>query len=317
MKILITGANGFIGFHLIQLLNEAFDVKGLDFDLTENIDPVKEHRKSFLLQKGLPISKIDIRDKQKLENFISDFSPDTIVHLAACTGISASEINRDLYFEVNVSGFHNILESCIINNIKNIIYASSSSVYNNNSEIFLENNVSDNQLSFYGYTKRLNEHMADNFSKRYDINIIGLRFFTVYGSYVRTDMAAWNFLNSLMGNKPITLYNQGNVYRDFTHVSDIVKSIELIVKKDKTNNLGHQLFNIGNGKPALISDYLNEMAICLDKKPNIIYKPLPANELQYTHASTEKLYSFIGYKPKTSLQEGVREMVDWFLKSKY
>ncbi len=314
MKILVTGGLGFIGFHLIKKLIDNNEIISIDFNLNISSDFVKKLREEELHKMNFLVSKIDIRNRDAVFSYFQNNVPDIVIHLAACTGIAASERNKELYFDVNVKGFVNILDACVQNKINHLIYASSSSVYNTSNEKFIEKDVQDNQLSYYGHTKRLNEHIANFYSNRYDIKLIGLRFFTVYGSFARTDMAAWKFMNAVTHGEPITLYDNGEIFRDFTHVSDITDSIAKIIEKKDKWLFSHQLFNIGHGSPISVFQYLNEISKNLNKVPIIISTPLPQNELKYTHASTDNLYDFINYKPAVSIKKGIKEMTDWFYK---
>lgn len=316
-KILITGLAGFIGYHLALKLNEKHRVFGLDFLSNDN---VMGHYRLQQLQAKMPdfnYTQIDIEQYENLKTYLQKIQPDIIIHLAAKTGISASQENPHIYFNSNVSGFYHILEGARITGVKQIIYATSSSVYQSGqSAIFEESHAENQQLSFYGATKRLNEVMAQNYARQFGIQLLGLRFFTVYGSWVRTDMAAWKFMEAIRLNQPVTLYNQGEVFRDFTHVSDIVQAIYLLVQKIQSPHyeMLHSIMNIGNGSPVKVSEYLQAIAHHLEKTARVIFKELPANELPSTHADTKKLESFIGFKPNTDIYLGTKEMTDWYKK---
>ncbi len=314
-KVLITGVAGFIGFHLAKKLHNKFVVYGIDFFIP-NADSIYAQRLGQI-NSFIEYHHTDIRNYTELRKVIAAIKPDFIIHFAACTGIANSALQPELYFDTNVIGFQNILEVCNELKIDKLFYASSSSVYNENeSVVFKEENVGENQLSFYGTTKRKNEILADEHSLKYGISCVGMRFFTVYGSWVRQDMAAWKFMNALMKSEPVVLYNEGNVQRDFTHVSDIVESVSRLIDAYLTGQSIsiHEIYNVGKGSPVSVKEYLLTIAENLGVKPEIIYKPLPENELPFTHADTRKLFSKTGYKPQRSLQEGVKEMTDWFLK---
>lgn len=314
-KIVITGAAGFIGSHLLT----TFSKSNFQIIATDKTPPATEllrtERFKFV-STNHTIIECDITDFKAVQQLINTHKPDLIIHLAAATGIAESLTNPQLYFDTNVVGFYNVIESARQAGVKKLIYASSSSVYPANSpSIFTEDLKTDNQLSFYGSTKKTNEILANSYATNFGMNCIGLRFFTVYGSWVRSDMAGFKFMNALVNNQPITLYNDGNVYRDFTHVNDIVRGIQLMTEKVINDNQANdsRLFNIGFGNPNSILEYLNQIAFCLNVTPTIITKPLPVNELISTHASTAKLVHYIDYKPNTTLNAGVTEMTNWFI----
>lgn len=310
-KVLITGVSGFVGFHLAKKLADEYMVYGID--IPQEPQSIYTHRLQKIKDK-VNYSYCDIRDQPKLGEYLATVKPEVVIHLAACTGIAASEANRQLYFDTNVLGFSNLLQHCKASNVQHLIYASSSSVYNHLNEVYRETDEVENQLSYYGKTKRQCETLAANYASQFGLNCIGLRFFTVYGSWVRTDMAAWKFMRAVDEGKPCTLYNNGEVYRDFTHVSDIVESIFLLLKKSQTQSRlpAHEVYNIGHGSPVSVLHYLQTIASCIGKEPIVHYAPLPANELPRTHADTTKLQQAIGFKPVCSLESGVREMVEWY-----
>ncbi|MEX0813975.1 MAG: NAD-dependent epimerase/dehydratase family protein [Chitinophagales bacterium] len=311
-KLLITGIAGFIGFHLARKLYGDYTVFGIDITdgsvANINGDRLRE------LPEEIEYLETDIRNYDALKTVIGKFKPDLVIHLAACTGIAKSAIDPKLYFDTNVQGFYNVLEASRINGVNKIIYASSSSVYNNNNPVFKESEQVDQQLSFYGTTKRINELTASNYAKQFNLQCIGLRFFTVYGSWVRKDMAGWKFMESVEKGNALTLYNGGKVSRDFTHVSDIVKSIELLSEKVLEGHMKSDTacFNIGYGNPVSVKDYLQEISKNLNKEAIFNVAPLPDNELSHTHADTSLLQDIITYKPATDLKSGIAEMASWF-----
>ncbi len=307
--IFITGGAGFIGYHLQKQLEKKYSIQALDLMDKENYAGIL--RSSHLNN----ISQGDIN-----EDFLTALKtkPQVVIHLAAETGIPASLQNPQKYLKTNVDGTFNVLEQCRKNGVKYLIYASSSSVYAPNQILMSEQSSTENQLSFYGTTKKMGEIMIENYCQQFGITAIGLRFFTAYGSWTRPDMAAYKFMKAINADKPITLYNQGSVYRDFTHVSDIVKSIELLIEKIQSEPLGtHQVFNIGYGSPVSVKKYAELIAENLNKKLLFKSAKLPKNELKFTHSSTENLEKFINYKPQCSLEEGIQEMTAWFKKEQY
>ncbi|MBP9187057.1 MAG: NAD-dependent epimerase/dehydratase family protein [Bacteroidia bacterium] len=302
--IFLTGGAGFIGFHLQQYLKTKHNFIAIDL-LAENNIAANKRAKLLgnVLQQNINTAFLD-----ELTN-----KPDVLIHLAAETGISGSLNNPQIYFDTNVAATFNVLEQCRKNGVKYLIYASSSSVYSPNQELMAEDSDTSNQLSFYGTTKKMSEVMIENYCKQFGITAIGLRFFTVYGSFTRPDMAAYKFMKAIKNKQPITLYNNGNVFRDFTHVSDIIKPIDLLIDKIKTEPLGtHKIFNIGNGSPISIQHYAQLIADNIGEKLLVNYEPLPANELPSTHSSTQELEQYIGYKPSCKIEDGVKEMTTWF-----
>lgn len=308
-SIFITGGAGFIGFHLQNKLHEKFKIDAID---TLNY----QNKAAFLRAQQLnSISKASIHD-DFLQN--TKIKPSVLIHLAAETGIPGSISNPQLYVKANVEGTFNVLEQCRNNGVKYLIYASSSSVYEPNQSIMHENSKTENQLSFYGTTKKMCEVMVENYCHQFGITAIGLRFFTVYGSWTRPDMAAYKFMKNISEGKSIKLYNDGNVMRDFTHVSDIVNSIEKLIDKIKTEPLGkHEVFNIGFGQPVSVKQYAELIANNLKLPLYFDSAILPSNELVSTHAETSKLQEYINYKPICNIDSGVKEMTDWFKTTKY
>ncbi len=303
-KILITGGAGFIGYHLNQKLRPNHQVVLID-ELSNNRFASTKRAEAL---ENLKMASI-------LHPFISNLEekPEFVIHLAAETGIGGSLISPELYFKTNVEGTYNVLEECRKNGVKYLIYASSSSVYSKGQSITDEGSDTSQQLSFYGTTKKMTEVMIENYCHQFSITAIGLRFFTVYGSWTRPDMAAYKFMSAIEQNKKIKLYNNGNVYRDFTHVSDVVNAISLLVEKIKELPEGaHEIFNIGLGKPVSIKYYAEKIAENLNKKLNYDSPALPINELESTHSDSSKLEQFINYHPSKSIEDGVKEMVDWF-----
>ncbi len=309
MKILITGSAGFVGTHLYKALGKKYEVVGIDVLSANNNASIK--RASYFR---------NTMQESVHSDFITSLNekPNLLIHLAAETGISGSLNNPSLYFHQNVQGTFNVLEQCRKNGVKYLIYASSSSVYESNQSVMSEEAPHDKQLSFYGSSKRMTEIMIENYCKQFGMTAIGLRFFTVYGSWTRPDMAAYKFMSAIDQRKPITLYNGGQVFRDFTHVSDIVQSIQLLIAKIKNEKPGtHQVFNIGYGQPVSVKKYATLIANNLEKALKYNIAPLPVNELESTHSDCLKLEQYIGFKPQCEIEEGIKEMVDWYKAFKY
>lgn len=305
MKILITGIAGFIGSHLAKRLQiEGHTVMGIDS---------LENHKEASMQRALKME--NVLKKSIHSDFIDELAtkPDVVIHLAAETGISGSLTNPQLYHYQNVEGTFKVLEQCRKNGVKNLIYASSSSVYEPNQAVMHETSPHDKQLSFYGTSKRMIEIMVENYCRQFGLRAIGLRFFTVYGSETRRDMAAYKFMTAINEERPITLYNNGNISRDFTHVSDIVHAISLLTEKITNEPKGfHDLFNIGSGRPSSVENYAHLIAENLQKDLLINSKPLPSNELEATFSDTTKLASYIQFQPICTLEKGIQEMTTWF-----
>lgn len=307
--VYITGGAGFIGFQLQKQLEGKYNLMAVDLLANSNI--ASNYRSKYLKS----IVQGDIKSKfiDVLPN-----KPKVLIHLAAETGIAGSLVNPSKYFETNIHATFNVLEQCKNNGVQYLIYASSSSVYSPNQEVMSEDSNTNQQLSFYGTSKKMSEVMIENYCAQFGITAIGLRFFTVYGSWTRPDMAAYKFMSNIENEQLITVYNQGNVFRDFTHVSDVVKAIELLIEKVQKEPIGtHQIFNIGLGAPISVLQYANLIADCMKKEPVINFVTLPVNELVSTYSNTHKLEQYIQFKPTCKVEDGVNEMVDWFKKYKY
>lgn len=309
MKILITGSAGFVGTHLHKALKERYEVDGIDTLSVNNSASIKRNSYFQNTLQGSVHSDFITSLKEK---------PNLLIHLAAETGISGSLNNPALYFHQNVQGTFNALEECRRNGVKYLIYASSSSVYEPNQAVMTEDSPHDKQLSFYGTSKRMAEIMVENYCKQFGLVAIGLRFFTVYGSWTRPDMAAYKFMSAINQENPIILYNNGEVLRDFTHVSDVVYAIDLLTQKIIHEQKGtHQVYNIGFGEPVSVKEYAAIIANNLGKELRFIHKPLPINELASTHSDCLKLEKYIGFRPQCEIGKGIQEMTTWYKSFKY
>ena len=331
--VLITGAAGFIGFHLSTVfLENEYTVFGMD-NMQKDAEPhLKYERLACLgidiniLEYGKVINtdkfyflQCDLNDTGKLNDFFQSYHFDLVINLAAQTGVRNSVNNPEIYIKNNIIGFYNLLEVCKKFNITKLIFASSSSVYGENPEMpYMESFSTDNPLSIYAVTKKSNELMAQAYSSLFGINAIGLRFFTVYGPWVRTDMASYIFMKSVFEGHPISLFNNGLSLRDFTFVDDVVKSIFLISQKITGTNAGDyplfNIYNVGNSHPVNLEKFLNFIETALNKKGNIFNEPIQEGDVAATYACVDKLYNFIGFKPDTDIEKGVEKMVDWFTK---
>ena len=319
MQVLVTGVAGFIGMHVAQrLLENGCQVVGID-NLNDYYDiELKKARLSQLNCKSYNFifEKIDINETEKISNFFKKNKFELVIHLAAQAGVRYSIENPHIYIDTNIKGFLNILESCKNQNINNLIYASSSSVYGNNSDTdFKELDDTNEPISLYGATKKSNELMAFTYSNLYKINIIGLRFFTVYGPWGRPDMALFKFTNAILQNNPIHIYNNGKMIRDFTYINDVVESISRIVIKikDKSlNNINHNIYNIGSQNPIPLMDCITVLEQVIGKLAKKKFIPAQLGDVIRTSSNSSKLYNWIDYKPQTEIKEGIKSFVNWF-----
>lgn len=341
MRILVTGIAGFIGFHVAKKLTKAgHSLIGIDnlnhyYDVNLKINRLKQlgirlpegtKRKSF--SETLPIDFLahNLEDKNWFSELHNE-NIDVIINLAAQAGVGYSLINPDVYIDSNITGFLNVLEFARKVKPKHVVFASSSSVYGLNNEIpFKETQNTDHPISLYAATKKSNEMMAHTYSHIYNIPCTGLRFFTVYGPWGRPDMALYKFTKRIINGEAIELYNNGDMHRDFTYIDDIVDGIEKVIPKvpkknkhyDHNNpkpNLSsapYRILNIGNNKPENLERYVLVLENCIGKKAKILYKPLQPGDVYKTYANTEMLNHLTGYSPKTSIEKGIPQFVDWY-----
>lgn len=333
--ILVTGAAGFIGSNLSKrLLSEIKDIKVVGIDnLNDYYDvQIKEERlKDLKSHSNFIFIKGDISDKCVIENIFADHKPDIVVNLAAQAGVRYSITNPDAYIESNIIGFYNILEACRHNGIEHLVYASSSSVYGSNKKVpYSTEDKVDNPVSLYAATKKSNELMAHAYSKLYNIPCTGLRFFTVYGPAGRPDMAYFGFTDKLVKGEKIKIFNYGNCKRDFTYIDDIVEGIVRIMKHAPEKNNGdddlpippYKIYNIGNNHPENLLDFvtiLQEELIRAKVLPTDYdfechkeLAPMQSGDVPVTYADTAPLEQDFGFKPSTSLQEGLRKFAEWY-----
>ena len=331
MPIFITGVAGFIGFHLCKrLLNEGKNIIGIDnlneyYDKSLKLDRLK-HLKE--IKKGsFNFENVSIEDKDQLTKIFSIYNPGEVVHLAAQAGVRYSIINPDAYSYSNLVGFLNILENCRNNKIKHLVFASSSSVYGGNVNMpFNESQNVDHPISLYAATKKSNELLAHSYSHLYDIPSTGLRFFTVYGPWGRPDMALFLFTKAILDKKPIKIFNEGNMIRDFTYIDDIIESLIRVIRKppQKDNTFfknkvdpskswaPYKIFNIGNSNPVPLMDFIYEIELSLNLKAEKIYMPMQPGDVKQTFADTKKLEEWIDYKPNTTIKEGIKKFIYWY-----
>ena len=311
MNILVTGSAGFIGFHTSKALLERGDkVIGVD-SFTQYYDvSLKESRNKILLQyPNYSFHKISIADKEALFDLFKKEKPDKVINLAAQPGVRYSLENPFIYEESNLKGFLNILEACREFKVNQLVYASSSSVYGNNKKVpFSESDRVDEPISLYAATKKANEEMAFAYHHLFGINCFGLRFFTVYGPYGRPDMAIFTFTKDISEGRTIKLFNNGKMKRDFTYVSDIVAGILSAV--DKCN--GCEVINLARGETKDLIEFVGEIEKSLGVKAKKELLPLQKGDLIETNADISKAKRLLGYNPKVSIAEGIKNFADWF-----
>lgn len=330
-NILITGSAGFIGFHLWQKLNENKNVIGLDnLAKFSNYDiKLKRLNNIGFNTNNLFISSLyktnnfnfwysDLNNTELTKKILRDNKINLVIHLAAATGVRQSITHPEIYTEANILGFNNLIEALHQTGVNNLIYASSSSVYGNDTPVpFTENASCNNPLSYYAVTKKNNELTAQSYAANYNMNIVGLRFFTVYGPWGRPDMANFKFIDAIANNKSFKLFNYGNFLRDFTYVDDIVKSITLLIEKINSGSIyNNEIFNIGSGSPINLKDYVSLLADTLHKKAEYILVEGDKEEMLETYSNSEKLFNEINFKPQTPLKEGIEKSVKWYMKYK-
>ncbi len=334
MTILVTGAAGFIGFHLTcRLLELGKPVVGID-NFNNYYDPsLKRSRheqiKSKSIKTGVDFQMFEesLENTDSIKKIFSDHQPLQVVNLAAQAGVRYSIENPSAYIQANIVGFGNILEGCRDNNVENLIYASSSSVYGGNTNLpFKESQGVDHPVSLYAASKKANELMAHTYSHLYGLSSIGLRFFTVYGPWGRPDMALFLFTEAMLKDNPIKVFNNGQMVRDFTFISDIVESMVRLLEKPATSDLNfncakpdpstswapHRIFNIGNSMPTPLMIYIEAIEEAIGTKAKIEFLPMQKGDVQATAADTSALEKWTGFKPNTSIKDGVKKFVEWY-----
>lgn len=316
--IMVTGSAGFIGYHLSKkLLDEGFAVVGIDnlndyYDVQLKLDRLEQLKQ----YEDFDFVKIDISDKASLEKVFADVRPQIVVNLAAQAGVRYSITNPDAYINSNLVGFFNILECCRYNMVEHLVYASSSSVYGSNKKVpySVEDRV-DNPVSLYAATKKSNELMAHAYSKLYGIPATGLRFFTVYGPFGRPDMAYFSFTNKILAGETIKIFNNGDLYRDFTYIDDIIQGMMRIIPKPPMENedgIRYKVYNIGNNKPENLLHFVEILEKCLGTKADKEFLPMQQGDVYQTFADVSDLERDFGFKPDTSLEDGLARFVEWY-----
>ena len=333
MKILVTGTAGFIGFHLAKrLLMENYDVVGLDSindyygvnlkfarlketGIAQNEIEYGKLTQSTVFEKYRFV-KANLEDRKLIENLFFTENFEIVVNLAAQAGVRYSIENPHAYISSNIVGFTNILECCRHNNIKHLVYASSSSVYGNADKIpFSEQDCVDYPISLYAATKKANELIAYTYSHLYKLPTTGLRFFTVYGEWGRPDMAPMLFAKAITNGTPIKVFNNGNLCRDFTYIADIIEGIIRMIEYIPDENAQYpyfQIFNIGSSAPVQLMDFINIMENALGKKAILEMYPMQRGDVKTTYADTSNLEQAVRYKPTTDLKEGLGRFAKWW-----
>lgn len=330
MKILVTGAAGFIGFHLVnRLLHKGFEVVGID-NINDYYSPGLKYARlqqsgiqenaSVWNQKtvsktnpGYSFYRINLEDEDAINHLFETEKFDVVCNLAAQAGVRYSIKNPKAYIQSNIVGFLNVLEACRHNYVKHLVYASSSSVYGNSKKMPLSTSDSvDNPVSLYAATKKSNELMAYTYSHLYGIPTTGLRFFTVYGPWGRPDMAYFSFTKSILENIPIKIFNHGDLYRDFTYIDDIVEGIEKILVKKPENEPPYAVYNIGNSSPVKLMDFIETIEKALEKEAIKEFHEMQPGDVYKTFADVSDLKKNFGYSPNTQLHKGIGEFVKWY-----
>jgi UDP-glucuronate 4-epimerase len=318
LKLLVTGAAGFIGMHASRaLLERGHEVLGLD-NLNAYYDPALKRARLEQLKPHpkFAFEKLDIADAPAIEALFGAHRFDCVLHLAAQAGVRYSLENPMAYVTSNVAGFLNILEACRKSKIAHLVYASSSSVYGANTEMpFREEHRVDRPVSLYAATKRAGELMAESHSRLYGTPCTGLRYFTVYGPWGRPDMAFFGFTRAILKGKPIRVFNRGELERDFTYVDDVVEATARIAERPHPGAGGaerHRIFNVGYGSPILLVVFVRSPARAAGRKAVIEMAPMQPGDVAATWASTDKLRAAIGYAPATPLDAGIERFVAWY-----
>ena len=327
--ILVTGAAGFIGYHVAKrLLERGERVVGLD-NLNAYYDPkLKEARLAQLkAQHGFTFAHVDVADTDSMQDLFSEYRPARIVHLAAQAGVRYSVINPYAYIDSNILGFQNILEASRHYKVEHLVFASTSSVYGaHTQQPFSEHESVNHPVSLYAATKIANELMAHSYAHLYRLPVTGLRFFTVYGPWGRPDMALFKFTRGILASEPIPVYNQGRMIRDFTYVDDIVEGVVRILdvipepnpdwNSDKpdpaTSNAPYRIYNIGNNRPVELLHFIAALERCLGRKAKLDLQPMQPGDVPSTMADVSDLESATGFRPKTTIEEGIAEFVKWY-----
>lgn len=329
MKIILTGAAGFIGMHTaLRLLARDDEVVGVD-NLNDYYDVnLKEARLARLAPyPNFRFHRVSVADAEAMATLFADEKPQRVIHLAAQAGVRYSITNPHAYIEANLQGFINILEGCRYNQAEHLIYASSSSVYGGNTLLpFSEHHNVDHPVSLYAATKKANELIAHTYSHLFGLPTTGLRFFTVYGPWGRPDMALFLFTKAILQEQSINVFNHGQMVRDFTYIDDIVEGVIRVLDKPATSDPAfnpaqpdpatsdapYRVFNIGNSQPTPLMDYIQALETALGREAQKNYLPMQPGDVPATNADTSELDNWVGFRPNTPVTEGVMRFVDWY-----
>ena len=331
--VFITGVAGFIGYHLAEkLIEKNIQVVGIDnindyytvqlkYDRLKELGINQEFASNFgqkvlssKHEEKMIFYRMNLEDKESLAQLFKEYSFDAVVNMAAQAGVRYSIENPDAYGQSNLVGFLNILECCRNYNVKKLLYASSSSIYGNSSDVpFSTNQNVDHPISLYAATKKANELMAHAYSHLYDFQTIGLRFFTVYGPWGRPDMAMFLFTDAILNHQPLKVFNHGDLSRDFTYIDDIIQGIDKILE-DKNIKEKYQLYNIGNSKPVQLMDFIKEVELSTGEKAILEMYPMQAGDVNQTWADVQELKDKFGYNPNYPVDKGVYNFVQWYRK---
>ncbi len=333
MNILVTGAAGFIGYHVtVKLLERGDTVIGVD-NLNDYYDVSLKHARLAAIQAhpravNFKFIKLDLAEQAVTSDLFQNENPERVIHLAAQAGVRYSLQNPHAYIQSNIVAFTNVLEACRYNHIQHLVYASSSSVYGGNTKVpFAETDSVDHPVSLYAATKKANELMAHTYSHLYGLPTTGLRFFTVYGPWGRPDMAPFLFMDAILNDSPIQVFNHGDMMRDFTYIDDIADGVLQILDKpptpdnnfdpDKpnpsTSHAPYRIFNIGNNRPEKLMNFIAYLEDATGKTAKKEFLPMQAGDVKATFADTRELESWTNFSPDTPLKDGVKKFVQWYL----
>ncbi len=328
MRILVTGAAGFIGFHLSQrLLADGHEVFGLD-NMNDYYDVNLKRARLAQLQihPRFSFEVLDLVDAEGIKRFVGNSRPEIVVNLAAQAGVRYSMENPSAYVNSNIVGFVNLLEACVRSGeVSHFVFASSSSVYGANVKVpFRESDPADHPVSLYAATKRSNELLAHSYSHLYGLPMTGLRFFTVYGPWGRPDMGYFKFTEAIMFDKPIEIYNEGHMQRDFTYIDDIVEGITRVMAHPPQRTVAEQnpegslsnarckIYNLGNHQPVELMKFIETIERATHKVAHKVYLPMQPGDVVSTYAGMDDMYEAVGFRPTTSIEEGLGRFVDWY-----
>ncbi len=329
LKVLVTGAAGFIGYTLSKrLLERGDEVVGLDnlndyYDVNLKLSRLRQ----ITLQENFKPVRLDLADRDAMAQLFTEEKFDVVVNLAAQAGVRYSLINPHAYVDTNLVGFVNVLEGCRHNNVKHLVFASSSSVYGANTHMpFSVHHNVDHPVSLYAATKKANELMAHTYASLFKLPSTGLRFFTVYGPWGRPDMALFLFTRAILEGKPIDVFNFGRMQRDFTYIDDIAEGVVRVMDRipgpepgwsgdspdPSTSYAPYKLYNIGNNNPVELMHFIEVLEDCLGKKAEKNLLPIQAGDVPATYADVDDLIKDVGFKPSTSIREGIKKFVEWY-----